>query len=78
MPTLSMRGLNQRDVSSCTLHMVVHHLDGSFFSVPVDRTELAKLPGDSKVFTAIDSDPALSKFMDGHTPVEARIGLKVK
>ena len=42
------------------------------------RTELAKLPGDSKVFSAIDSDPALTKFMDGHTPVEARIGLKVK
>ena len=48
------------------------------FSVPFFRTELAKLPGDSKVFTAIDSDPALAKFMDGHTPVEARIGLKVK
>ena len=48
------------------------------FSAPFYRTELAKLPGDSKVFTAIDSDPGLAKFMDGHTPVEARIGLKVK
>ena len=41
------------------------------------RTELAKLPGEAKVFAAIDSDPALTKFMDGHTPVEAKIGLKV-
>ena len=41
------------------------------------RTELAKLPGDAKVFAAIDSDPALTKFMDGHTPVETKIGLKV-
>ena len=49
-----------------------------FLFLLFDRTELAKLPGDSKIFTAIDSDPALSKFMDNHTPVEARIGLKVK
>ena len=41
------------------------------------RTELAKLPGEAKVFAAIDSDPALTKFMDGHTPVETKIGLKV-
>ena len=38
---------------------------------------MAKLPGEAKVFAAIDSDPALTKFMDGHTPVEAKIGLKV-
>ena len=39
---------------------------------------MAKLAGEAKVFTALDSDPALAKFMDGHTPVEAKIGLKVK
>ena len=48
------------------------------FSAPFNRTELAKLPGECKGFAAIDSDPGLSKFMDSHTPVEARIGLKVK
>ena len=51
--------------------------DGIRRSVLPFRTELAKLPGEPKVFAAIDSDPALTKFMDGHTPVEAKIGLKV-
>ena len=28
-------------------------------------------------FTACDSDPALSKFLDNHTPVESIVTLKV-
>ena len=28
-------------------------------------------------FTACDSDPALSKFLDNHTPVESVVTLKV-
>jgi ATP-dependent DNA helicase PIF1 len=43
----------------------------------INKTELANLPGAPKVFGAVDSDPGLASYVDAHTPVETRIGLKV-
>jgi len=43
----------------------------------INKRELAKCEGDEKKFTACDSDPALSKFLDNHTPVESVVTLKV-
>ncbi len=43
----------------------------------VNREELAALPGESRVFPSVDSHPALSSHLDQHTPVDAKLVLKV-
>jgi len=42
----------------------------------INKRELAKCEGEEKKFKAHDSDPALTKFMDNHTPVESVLTLK--
>ncbi|CAG2059702.1 unnamed protein product, partial [Timema podura] len=43
----------------------------------INNNKLEKLPGASKVFTAVDSDPYSSKQLDQQTPVSAQLELKV-
>nr|CAD7267357.1 unnamed protein product [Timema shepardi] len=43
----------------------------------INDNKLEKLPGASKVFTAVDSDPYASKQLDQQTPVSAQLELKV-
>ena len=43
----------------------------------INKRELAKCTGEEKKFTAADSDPGLSKFLDNHTPVDSVLTLKV-
>nr|CAD7447088.1 unnamed protein product [Timema bartmani] len=43
----------------------------------INDNKLEKLPGASKVFTALDSDPYSSKQLDQQTPVSAQLELKV-
>ena len=43
----------------------------------INRSQLESLEGQGKVFRAEDSDPALTSYLDSHTPVEARLELKI-
>ncbi|XP_049853032.1 ATP-dependent DNA helicase PIF1 [Schistocerca gregaria] len=43
----------------------------------INRTKMAELPGETKRFAAVDSDPYISKQLDQQTPVASVIELKI-
>ncbi|RXG60294.1 ATP-dependent DNA helicase PIF1 [Armadillidium vulgare] len=43
----------------------------------INSVQLKKLPGDSKIFSSVDSDPYLSDTLDNSTPVLGKLHLKV-
>ena len=43
----------------------------------INSQHIERLPGESKIFNAVDSDPGYSKQMDMQTPVLSKLVLKV-
>ncbi|KAB7497758.1 ATP-dependent DNA helicase PIF1 [Armadillidium nasatum] len=43
----------------------------------INSVQLKKLPGDSRIFSSVDSDPYLSDTLDNSTPVLGKLHLKV-
>ena len=72
--TLEATRANEVDSSGIVATKLCTHTDNAN---EINRSELARLPGQAKTFAAVDSDPALASYLDGHTPAEAKIALKV-